>query len=159
MVGEMKPFCVIRDLNFTGEITLGQWDGEQFYVMTDGDCYTPAGLVNYDHKLCTLAELECVMSSDYSSLQASRVPDAIMPVNEFVVRKGDMGPNGRLRLIKQPDGDICVAVIPDEGEIGIEFCTIGTGGGKSPRTLAALNELAISMLEDNQAEPSRAASR
>lgn len=100
------------------------------------------------------------MAREFAKLQEARITAPRMPVGEFVVRKEDMSVNGRLRLIKQTDGDICVTVITDEGEsAGIEFCTVGMGGGKSGRTLAALNELALAMIEDNKADPSRAVSR
>lgn len=101
------------------------------------------------------------MAREFAKLQEARITAPRMPVNEFVVRKEDMSVNGRLRLIKQTDGDICVTVITDEGESAwIEFCTVAMGGGgKSGRTIAALNELALAMIEDNKADPSRAASR
>lgn len=82
------------------------------------------------------------------------------PCNRFIVRKEDMSVSGRLRLLRQEDGDMCVAVIDDEGnEASVEFCTPGFGGGKSPKTLAALRALALAMMEDNEQDPSRAAER
>jgi len=82
------------------------------------------------------------------------------PCNRFIVRKEDMSVSGRLRLLRQEDGDMCVAVIDDEGnEASIEFCTPGFGGGKSPKTLAALRALALAMMEDNEHDPSRAGER
>lgn len=100
------------------------------------------------------------MAREYAKLQEARIDAPRMPVNETVGRKEDMSVNGRLCLFKQDDGDICVSVIEDSGEsAGIEFCTVGMGGGKSGRTLAALNELALAMIEDNKADPVRAAVR
>lgn len=84
----------------------------------------------------------------------------LAPMNQFIARKEDMSPNGRLRLFRQDDGDMCVAVIEDDGTMAaIEFCVPGSGGGKSPKTLAALQQLALAILEDNRAAPSRAAER
>jgi len=83
-----------------------------------------------------------------------------VPINTFIARKEDMSRDGRLRLFKQEDGDICVAVIDEYGNsAGVEFCSVGSGGGKSPKVLAALNALALAILEDNEAEPFKAASR
>ncbi len=82
------------------------------------------------------------------------------PMHQFIARKEDMSPNGRLRLFRQDDGDMCVAIIEDDGTMaGVEFCVPGTGGGKSPKTLRALHALAHAILEDNAAEPHRAAER
>jgi hypothetical protein len=155
-----KPFCIILDLNYTGEISLGQWDGEQFYRLTDGDCYTPEGLAEYTHKLCELSEFERMMNARVENYRVALASGRYMPIGEFICRKEDMSQNGRLRLIKQQDGDICVAAISEDGSmVGLEFCTPISGGGKSPKTLAALNALAIAILEDNKDDPSRAASR
>lgn len=83
-----------------------------------------------------------------------------VPFNTFIARKEDMSQNGRIRLFKQDDGDMCLAVIDEHGQsAGVEFCTGFGGGGKSPKTLAALNILALAILEDNANEPFRAAYR
>ncbi len=56
------------------------------------------------------------------------------PSNKLIVRKEDMSVNGRLRLLRQPDGDMCVAVIADDGTMAsVEFCSPGTGGGRFRR--------------------------
>ena len=84
----------------------------------------------------------------------------LVPPNQYVARHEDMSTRGRLRLIRQEDGDICVAVIGEEGQIaGVEFCIPGTGAGGSPRTFAALQQLAVAIALDNEEDPSRAASR
>jgi hypothetical protein len=99
------------------------------------------------------------MAREYAKQQDVRSQAPRMPVGQFVARKEDMSPNGRLRLIKEEDGDICVAVIEDDGTMtDVQFCTFA-GGGKSPRTLEALEALALAMLDDNQATPSRATDR
>ena len=109
----------------------------------------------------TFAGAEVInMARAYAALQTETVDKPGMPVGKFIARKEDMSLNGRLRLIKQDDGDICVAVINEQGEsASVEFCVMGMGGGKSPRTLAALNELALAIIADNEEDPSRAAVR
>lgn len=100
------------------------------------------------------------MAREYAKLQEARIHAPRMPVSQFVARKEDMSPNGRLRLFKEDDGDICVAVIDNDGVMAdVQFCTVGIGGGKSGKTLAALNALALAMIEDNQEQPIRAAER
>lgn len=95
------------------------------------------------------------MAKEYAKILKHRIEAPRMPVKEFVTRNEDMSQQGRLRLFKQDDGDICVTVIDASGEsAGIEFCSIGMGGGKSAHTLTALNDLALAMIEDNKAYPS-----
>lgn len=69
----------------------------------------------------------------------------------------DMSPRGRLRLLQEDDGDLIVAVVPDpnaplEYAPSVQFCTIGNGGGKSPRTRRALQALMEAIAEDNRCE-------
>jgi hypothetical protein len=78
-------------------------------------------------------------------------------MNSTVVERfEDMSPRGRLRLIRQDDGDVLVCVItdpngPDEGvAVSVEFCT---RGGTSYETLIALNALMQAMAEDNMDRP------
>lgn len=67
-----------------------------------------------------------------------------------VSRKEDMSPNGRLRLIKQDDGDIIIVTVQDDGRYtGVEFCTTFGGGGGSPNTFKALHKLFEAMEKDN----------
>jgi len=93
-----------------------------------------------------------------SALFDARLADAqpvgpSVPVNEFITRREDMGA-GELRLLRQEDGDMCVSVISEEGDMaGIEFCTPITGGGRSPKVLDALYALARAVLEENQSRP------
>lgn len=69
-------------------------------------------------------------------------------------RHGDMTPPGDsvLSAVIQDDGDVCLSLAENKrGEVhiaDIEFCTIGTGGGKSPKTVAALRALVHAMAED-----------
>lgn len=74
-----------------------------------------------------------------------------VPINELLGRREGMG---RLQLIRQEDGDICVAVIDAEGYMaGIEFCTQGSGGGRSPKVLQALYDLAQAISDENNEHP------
>lgn len=75
-----------------------------------------------------------------------------------VERREDMSPSGRLRLTLQVDGDVMVTVVPDPDapdweRDSVEFCSCGMGGGKSPRTLQALRDLAVAMEQDNVENP------
>lgn len=77
-----------------------------------------------------------------------------LPADVPVFRHEDMSPSGRLQLLLQPDGDILVTVMADDGSGSIcdmatvEFCSPGMGGGQSRRTHAALRELMRAMIED-----------
>lgn len=63
---------------------------------------------------------------------------------------------GRLHLMLDGDNDVIVSIQEQiDGDLignsnNIEFCTIGIGGGGSPRTYKALRELMIAMDEDNK---------
>ncbi len=75
-----------------------------------------------------------------------------------IKRHEDMG-GGSLLLFKQEDGDWIIRLVGRNiaGNLttgSIEFCTPMTGGGASPKTWAALENLAQAMMEDNAA-PSR----
>jgi len=79
----------------------------------------------------------------------------------IVARLEDMSRRWRLRLIRQDDGDIIVAVQSEEDGLlqpgnSVEFCAIGTGGGRSRHTHAALLSLIEAMERDNAEEPCRA---
>lgn len=72
-----------------------------------------------------------------------------------VIRLEDMSSCGRLHLMLDGDSDVIVSVQSqtDDGLISIgdnvEFCTIGSGGGGSPRTYKALRDLMEAMELDN----------
>ena len=80
---------------------------------------------------------------------------------DTVERNDDMSPNNRLVVHQQEDGDMIIGIIPGSMEEcnrmgfsqSVEFCTIGMGGGLSPRTLHALRNLMAAMIEDNQDRP------
>jgi len=73
-----------------------------------------------------------------------------------VKRLEDMSSLGRLHLMLDGDNDVIISVQEQtsDGLIGnsnnVEFCTIGIGGGGSPRTYQALRDLMIAMDEDNK---------
>ena len=70
-------------------------------------------------------------------------------------RKEDMSPRGFLRILMEDDGDIIVAVgqCDRDGIVDpvarVEFCSIGSGGGRSPRTRDALIQLMAAIAADN----------
>lgn len=76
-----------------------------------------------------------------------------------VERPGDMGPGVTLRLTNDRDGDILVVVTgrdqftEREASVVCEFVRPGIGGGKSPRTFAALTALIQAMQDDNVMSP------
>lgn len=77
-----------------------------------------------------------------------------------VERNEDMSPNGRLTVIQQDDGDVIVGIVPNSMEDArrhyvqsVEFCSVGSGGGRSPRTLEALRALMDAIEADNRAWP------
>ncbi|MCC1496855.1 hypothetical protein [Alcanivorax sp. 1008] len=72
-----------------------------------------------------------------------------------VGRLGDMGPRTSLRVGFDDDRDVYVAVCDESGMAGVEFCTLGTGGGKSPETRRALIALMAAIERDNKADASR----
>ena len=68
-----------------------------------------------------------------------------------VVRQEDMSPTGRLRVTLQVDGDVIVTATDGDGNhTSVEFCSITSGGGQSPRTQKALRDLYIAMELDNE---------
>ena len=74
------------------------------------------------------------------------------------IRNEDMSQHGYLKILVQSDGDVIVAVYPQEdGMVGVggsvEFCIPGTGGGRSTHTHAALRALADAMERDNKERP------
>jgi len=45
----LPKFCTVTDMNWTGEIMHGTFDGT-YYVLDDGDMYLPEMLLHYDVK-------------------------------------------------------------------------------------------------------------
>lgn len=84
------------------------------------------------------------------------------PKERNVGRMGEMAPPGdmQLQVHMQEDGDLVVHVSEREHErylyASCEFCTVGPGGGRSPRTRAALVALMVAIEADNEETPHRA---
>lgn len=75
---------------------------------------------------------------------------------EFVERHEDMSQKGRLSVGMDNCGDLIVTILPDPNEyhrLSVEFCTVGSGGGKSDNTRRALVELYKAMRADNEEKP------
>ncbi len=74
---------------------------------------------------------------------------------ERYLRKEDMSPDGKLCMVMEDDGDICLSII--RGNNGrnrdVQFCSVGSGGGKSRHTLEALRNLMKAIELDNQENP------
>jgi hypothetical protein len=95
---------------------------------------------------------------------ADKLPD--VERNIIYRRQGDMSPDGELQILVEDDGDVILTIRPDgwKGDISkrpasVQFCTVGSGGGKSPQTWNALRELARAMRADCDADQSAPASR
>lgn len=82
--------------------------------------------------------------------------------SESASRKEDMSTRGQLCIVIEAEGDIHVSVIEDDGDGNLDksasviFCNCVTGGGRSPRTLKALQDLKIAMDLDNKERTNRA---
>jgi hypothetical protein len=86
---------------------------------------------------------------------------------KFYERMEDMSSDGTFCVFRENDGDIILQIIQtqdtmtmrrfDEPVIAeVQFCTCSNGGGKSPRVLEALYELARAIQEDNANCPFKA---
>ncbi|MNY34830.1 hypothetical protein D3C86_1692000 [compost metagenome] len=85
-----------------------------------------------------------------------KLPPAVeWPKTRDVGRIGDMSPDDTLRVSFDSDNDVSVGVYDERGSAVVEFCTPGSGGGKSSLTRRALIALMVAMEADNAADPSR----
>lgn len=77
--------------------------------------------------------------------------------NAQYIRRDDMSPGDELQLVLQEDGDVCIQIYKEghrmPAVLNIEFCTIGSGGGRSPHTIRALRELVLAIAKDNEENP------
>ncbi len=78
---------------------------------------------------------------------------------EIYERAEDMSPDGRLQILIQADGDVILTAVSCDASgrfsmTSVEFCAPSFGGGRSPRTHAALVELIRAIAEDNGGVPS-----
>ena len=73
-----------------------------------------------------------------------------------VSRLGDMGQGLKLELLRDGDGDIIVSALPANHRFtdqAVEFCVPGSGGGTSPRTFKALQDLMTAIELDRIERP------
>lgn len=82
-----------------------------------------------------------------------------MEPRKIYERRDDMA-QGKLRLLMEEDGDIIIVLLgmnPNtklyDKMIDIQFCTVGSGGGRSPETRKALRALAEAIEKDNMECP------
>lgn len=78
--------------------------------------------------------------------------------SDMVTRYEDMSSTGFMRLFRQDDGDIVVALFKEESgrrakACDVEFCEPGSGGGRSSHTRKALMALMVAMEKDNEERP------
>lgn len=80
------------------------------------------------------------------------------PTGVMFSRRDDMG-QGVLQVLLQDDGDVCIGLhnagdnVKNFKNLSVEFCTIGSGGGKSPNTLKALQDLVLAVAKDTDENP------
>ena len=83
-----------------------------------------------------------------------------MSGNKFMMveRYHDMSPCGTIKVgIDGCDGDVHLSIYDDKNEClaDLEFCSTGSGGGKSPNTVEAIKHLFIAIAKDNELNKSR----
>lgn len=75
------------------------------------------------------------------------------------VRMGDMDCTSALCVYMQEDGDLVVWLgaphFPNDEVKEVEFCTVGSGGGRSDHTRKALIDLILAIQKDNEENPIR----
>jgi DNA invertase Pin-like site-specific DNA recombinase len=74
-----------------------------------------------------------------------------------------MSPDVKLKLFCEKDGDIILSIIPSAQKkysngygyeaFQVQFCTVGSGGGRSPHTREALFKLMEAIEKDNEERP------
>jgi hypothetical protein len=98
--------------------------------------------------------------SKIETLLAGKGESITWPKERHVGRRDDMSADGTLRIGLDSDNDVFVEVSGQRhGEwqsAAVEFCNGGGGGGRSPRTRAALINLMAAIEEENALEPSKA---
>lgn len=82
-------------------------------------------------------------------------PAIVWPKARDVGRIGDMSPSAHLRIGLDSDNDVYASIWDERGGATIEFCTPGSGGGKSSRTRMALLAVMVAMEADNAVDPRR----
>lgn len=91
-------------------------------------------------------------TSAEEQLDARLVAAGRQPRGRMVARPDDMSPDGNLRILWAPDGDLQLTVFDGRKSATVEFCAAaGGGGGRSWRTREALLALMAAMEADNNA--------
>lgn len=134
----------------------------QYVNDEDGDtgkeCWNSA--VGYCIGALRTMQEQLPVRSTTQPLMVGAVPQ--WPKGKLVGRMGEMAPKGDMNLLVclQDDGDVvveCWEVRHGRGDRAqVEFCTVGAGGGRSPRTRAALIALMVAIEADNAESPDRA---
>lgn len=105
--------------------------------------------------ILTIHELIGVLNLDYVEILNEPVEK---PAGQLFSRRDDMG-QGVLQVLLQEDGDVCIGLHNDSSSardfknLSVEFCTIGSGGGRSPNTLKALQDLVLAVAKDIDENP------
>lgn len=94
-------------------------------------------------------------AEDSSVVGGAGAAPAEWPTAQDVGRIGDMSKVASLRVGLDADSDVYVCIHGEAGSGSVEFCVPGSGGGKSPRTRAALISLMVAMEADNAETPAR----
>jgi hypothetical protein len=71
--------------------------------------------------------------------------------------EGDMGEEVRMGLLLQADGDVVVTLQKVEGRLvlpglSIEFCSVGSGGGRNPEIVKGLREIIQRLVDKEKRE-------
>ncbi len=111
-----------------------------------------------------ITRLRAAWEAARAALQGLQEAAPRWPKERCVGRMGEMAPPGRstLRVMFDSDNDVLLEVYDAERDAeyaqraGIEFCTVGSGGGHSPRTRMALIALMCAIEDDNAESPTRA---
>jgi hypothetical protein len=89
----------------------------------------------------------------------TKLKERTMEINKKYERHEDMSPDGMLAVMKQEDGDLILEIRKIDPVtrkfqwVEVEFCAIGSGGGKSSHTRKALVALALAIEKDNEERP------
>lgn len=115
-----------------------------------------AGATATEHALAK-DRLTTAMKDGEVTLQQASLSN--IPRGELFGRCGDMTPAGEsvLYALLQSDGDVCLSIYNHKDDeyttADVEFCALGAGGGRSPRTVAALRALVAAIAADNAESP------
>lgn len=106
-------------------------------------------------KACMDRAIDAARDAELTNWEISITPSPTItwPKARDVGRLGDMSPSAHLRVGLDSDNDAYVSVWDEKGGASIEFCTPGSGGGKSSRTRMALIALMVAMEADNTDTP------